>query len=63
MSTTACWGPHEKGLIVGDCGEGDGSVAWWSRVWLTAAGLRWLAQWPPAGRDSEPGRWDAGYWG
>ena len=53
----------ERGLLVGDRGEGDGSVCWWSRVRLTATGLRWLGQWPPAGREWEPGGWDAGLWG
>ena len=33
-----------KGLIVGDRGEGDESIAFWSRVRLTAAGLRVLGQ-------------------
>lgn len=50
-------------LIVGDRGGGDGSAAWWSRVRLTAAGLRSLGQWPPAGREWEPGGWDGGHWG
>ena len=50
-------------LIEGERGEGDGSVAWWSVVRLTAAGLRLLGQWPPPGREYEPGAWDAGYWG
>lgn len=50
-------------LIVGDRGGGDGSAAWWSRVRLTAAGVRSLGQWPPAGREWEPGIWDGGYWG
>jgi hypothetical protein len=53
----------EHGLLVGDRGEGDGSVCWWSRVRLTVACLRWLGQWPPAGREWEPGAWDGGYWG
>ena len=52
-----------KGLIVGDRGEGDGSVAWWSRLRLTAAGLRSLGHWPPPGREWEPGLWSDGYWG
>lgn len=54
---------RERGVLVGDRGEGDGSVCWWSRVRLTPPGLRLLGQWPPAGRESEPGGWDTGYWG
>jgi hypothetical protein len=54
---------RETDLIVGDRGEGDGSVCWWSRVRLPVAGLRWLGQWPPAGREWEPGDWDNGLWG
>jgi hypothetical protein len=50
-------------LIVGDRSEGDGSVAGWSRVRLTARGPRLLGQWPPAGREWEPGGWDTGCWG
>lgn len=52
-----------RGLIVGEPGEGDGSVAWWSMVRLTVAGLQWLGQWPPRGREWEPGLWDGGFWG
>ena len=52
-----------KGLIAGDRGEGDGSIVFWSRLALTVEGLRWLGQWPPPGRESEPGGWDDGYWG
>jgi hypothetical protein len=54
---------QREGLIEGERGEGDGSLAWWSMVRLTDAGLRLLGQWPPAGREFEPGGWDAGYWG
>jgi hypothetical protein len=52
-----------KGLIVGDRRAGDGSISCWSRVRLTVAGLRSLGQWPPPGREWEPGLWGDGYWG
>jgi len=54
---------HQRELLAGDRGEGDGSVAWWSRVRLTPVALRLLGQWPPTGREWEAGLWDAGYWG
>jgi hypothetical protein len=54
---------QRQGMLEGDRGEGDGSVAWWSRLRLTAAGLHALGQWPPVGREAEPGLWDDGYWG
>jgi hypothetical protein len=54
---------RRRGLIVGERGEGDGSVGWWSTVRLTPAGLRTLGQWPPTGREWSPGAWDQGHWG
>lgn len=42
---------------------GDGSIAHWTGVVVTAAGLRRLGQWPPAGEEAQPGPWNAGYWG
>lgn len=54
---------HRTGLIEGDRGEGDGSVAWWSQVRLTVRGLQHLGQWPPAGREWADGLWEDGYWG
>jgi hypothetical protein len=54
---------QHRGLLKGDRGEGDGSVAWWSRVSLTVIGLRSLGLWPPFERELESGLWDAGYWG
>ncbi len=54
---------RELDLLFGDRGEGDGSVCWWSRVRLAPAALRLLGQWPPMGREWEPGGWDTGYWG
>jgi hypothetical protein len=32
-------------------------------VRLTVDGMRWLGQWPPAGREWEPGGWDTKFWG
>jgi hypothetical protein len=54
---------HHRGLLHGDRGEGDGSVAWWSSVSLTVAGLQSLGQWPPSDREWARGLWDEGYWG
>ena len=52
-----------SGLTTGDRGEGDGSIACWSRLRLTVAGLRALGQWPPAGREWGRAGWDERYWG
>lgn len=52
-----------SGLVTGDRGEGDGSIAWWSRLRLTVAGMRTLGQWPPAGREWGRAGWDERYWG
>ncbi len=54
---------ERKRWIVGQRDEGDGSIAWWSTPRLTVDGLRGLGDWPPAGRENEPGVWDDGHWG
>jgi len=54
---------ERRGWIVGQRDEGDGSIAWWSTLRVTVDGLRGLGDWPPAGREHEPGVWDDGHWG
>lgn len=54
---------RDDGHLVGEPGEGDGSIAWWSTTRLTVEGLRVLGDWPPLGREWDQGPWDDGYWG
>lgn len=50
-------------LVEGQRSPGDGSIAWWSQLRLTVAGLRSLGQWPPASQGGRPGPWTQGTWG
>lgn len=52
----------DRGLLRGDRTD-YGSMQRWERVQITALGLRFCREWPPAGREHQPGPWDAGRWG
>jgi hypothetical protein len=54
---------RHRGWIRGEDQEGDGSVVWWSMVRPTVYGLRHLGEWPPEGREYQPGGWDTRTWG
>jgi hypothetical protein len=52
-----------RGAIHGQRHEGDGTLAYWTGVQISIAGLRSLGEWPPAGVEALPGPWDDRYWG
>lgn len=51
-----------QGLLTGDLSDHGSEVAWFMPR-LTLQALRALGEWPPAGGEMIPGRWDTGVWG